>query len=193
MANPEGPWWAVPRQEDDDLDEDVVFRAWAVQQVRYGVKYTGRLMVEAQTELRDGVAHVTGLAIRPAAQYNPEHSVTPADLKALAAALPAVADWVAASQVAQEAGIEDFGQHMRTWGRAERDLARRRRRRHVDDEHLRQVAAVYEAAVKNGIPVRHAVAEAFGYSGSQGLSTVSKWIRAARDRGFLADTEGRER
>jgi hypothetical protein len=62
------------------------------------------------------------------------------------------------------------------------EFRRRQRRRWLTDAHLRDVADVYGDAERAGASsVVRAVAERFGCS----LSTAERWIRTARERGFL--------
>lgn len=54
----------------------------------------------------------------------------------------------------------------------------------IDDDHYRRVAEVYQQAVAVGAPPRPEIAK----WGTCSESTASKWIRGARDRGFLPPT-----
>ena len=60
-------------------------------------------------------------------------------------------------------------------------------RQHSDDD-LLAVAGIYKAAFQARLPVQKAVADAFGIS----VSTATKRIMAARSRGFITSTKGRD-
>lgn len=65
-------------------------------------------------------------------------------------------------------------------------LPARRRRRRVDDEHLRRVAAVYsEAMAKLSPHPVEEVVDVFRVS----RSTAGRWVMLARQRGFLGPTK----
>lgn len=64
------------------------------------------------------------------------------------------------------------------------ELARRRRQR-ITDELLRTVADTVRHAVANGRPVRTWAAEELHTT----PGTLDRWVRAAKDRGFLGEDE----
>ena len=76
----------------------------------------------------------------------------------------------------------------REWGRKYR-TKREGRPRKYGDEHYREVAAIYSAAWRNGVPPTQAVQMAFA-DGTRGPShaTAARWVGEARKRGFLTAT-----
>jgi hypothetical protein len=76
------------------------------------------------------------------------------------------------SDLSEVAGPED------TYGVGKRSI---KRGKPLTDQHLEAVAEQYRAAVKAGRPPTETIRKLAGV----GRPTAAKWIRAARDRGFL--------
>jgi hypothetical protein len=80
----------------------------------------------------------------------------------------------------------------RLHAKIEREHRRRARgtrtRGRVDDERLKEVAEVYRGALARGSPT-----EAVHKSFKIGRSTASRWVRMARDRGYLGESPGKGR
>jgi hypothetical protein len=80
-----------------------------------------------------------------------------------------------------EYGIVDVSDLHDPTGSARPDLESPRRRRNLGDEHYRQVAARLKWGREIGVPPREFAAEQFGVA----LPTLDRWIKEAKDRGFL--------
>jgi hypothetical protein len=61
-------------------------------------------------------------------------------------------------------------------------------RQHSEDD-LLAIAEIYKAALEARLPVQKTIADAFGIS----LSTATKRIMAARNRGFITSTKGQSK
>jgi hypothetical protein len=55
----------------------------------------------------------------------------------------------------------------------------------LDDKHFKRVASIYRAASRSGRPVTRAVAEDQRWGRIVPVKTAERWIRGAKDRGFL--------
>jgi hypothetical protein len=59
----------------------------------------------------------------------------------------------------------------------------------LGDEHFKQVASIYRSARRSGQPAARAVADDSRWGRVVPLKTAERWIRAARDGGFLKGDE----
>ena len=80
-----------------------------------------------------------------------------------------------------EHGVVNAGDVFDPTGLARPDLEPGKRRRDLGPEHYREVAAQLQKAREIGLPPREYVADYYGVA----LPTLDRWIKKAKDRGFL--------
>lgn len=97
--------------------------------------------------------------------------------------------WLATMNVTHYVA-QELGEHPgSTWPDVVAGSLTARRPHRLTDDHLREVAEVYKRAVTDGEAVTAAVVEHFGGEDVLPVDTASKWIKRARERGFLPKTK----